>query len=67
MNRPNLSIRIVNVLILVDHRMEAIMYMTVIREIVVSLLDEVRVFRSDDSAVKDAIADRSVNVAVFVP
>lgn len=66
MNRPNLFVWIVHVLILIDHRMEAVMDMTVIGEIVVSLLDEERVFRRNDSAVKDAIADRSVNVAVFV-
>lgn len=66
MNSALLFVRVIRMLVFVDHRVKAIVHPAVIGEVIVSFLQEVRVFRCDDSTVEDSIADGSVNEAVFV-
>jgi hypothetical protein len=64
MHRPLALVGIVDVLVLVDHRMEVTT--AVVGEVEVRLLHEERVFRGDDATVEHAVADRTMDVAVFV-
>lgn len=66
MDRPPLPVRIVHVLILVDHRVKAVVDVTVVGEVVMRLLDEKRVFGRDDATVEHAVADGSVHEALLV-
>lgn len=61
-----LSVGIVGVLVFVNHRVEAVFDETVVGEVVLRLLHEERVLGGDDAAVKHAVADGSVDKAVFV-
>lgn len=59
-------VRVVGVLVLVDHRVEAVLGQTVIGEVVLRFFHEERVLGRDYAAVKDAVADGPVHKAVFV-
>lgn len=59
-------VRVVGVLVLVDHRVEAVLGQTVIREVVLRFFHEERVLGRDYAAVKHAVADGPVHKAFFV-
>ena len=66
MNRSLLFVRIVDVLVFVNDRMESIMHGAMVREVVMRLFYEVRVLRRHDTAMKYAVTDGAMNEAVFV-
>jgi len=60
-------VRIIDMLVLVYHRVEAIFDEAVIGEVVTRLFDEVQVFGCCDAPMEDAITNRAMYKAVFLP
>lgn len=52
--------------VLINHRVEAVLYETVIGKVIVCLLNEKQIFGCDYLTVKHAIADGPDNMTVFV-
>lgn len=66
MNRSFRLVGIIDMLVFVDDRVEAVVFATVIGKIKVRFLYEIRVFWGDDAAVKNAVRNGAVNEAVLV-
>lgn len=66
MHGPLRSVGVVGVLVFINHRVEAVFNETVIGEVVLRLFHKERVLGGDDAAVKHAVADGSVDEAVFI-
>lgn len=66
MNCSVFPVRIIHVLVFVNHRMEAIIHVTVIRKVVMCFLHKIGVGWCNDASMKHAITYRAMHEAVFV-